>query len=212
MKTLAIIEDTGERRSPLSGETWAIADRSGPFDVAGGIYRHDPSTPNIECVILRVTVFDGDAEPELSLKERIELIHLRKFAKQVKDASVSLSAHDIDGPEELLKEAKQLATRMQFAGIVLGESMKEFEGREGDDTGFLGRKGLVLDYYVPKNDWPTASDLANDAMTVQGVTRAAQHLPESVDTIEPPPFVPDPPPIPAAPAVVASPFTTEEEA
>lgn len=183
MKIIAVIEDTGERRKALPGEKWTSPYQLAGLNVAHSVYTHEQSGTD-EQVILRVT--EGpelDSEVQLSLRDRIELIHLRKFAKLIKEASASLSAHGIDSPDELLREAELISTRMQVDGVLLRYALKEFAGRE-DEDGILGRKGLAVDYPTPAQE------------------------PNWRISPTPPPFVPQP--IPIAPVAVADPFETEE--
>ncbi len=85
-RIICIIEDTGERRRPVEGESWMLLGQLERFqkgdvtaNLCGSVFAHDPSDPDTEVAIVReVTLFGG-----LSADERAELASLREFHQKV---------------------------------------------------------------------------------------------------------------------------------
>lgn len=119
-KIICIIEDTGERRIPAEGEAWTFAsviEKEG--DPVSSLYRHIPSGiyEGSEMAILTTTwIKDVGASP-LHIKERCELINLRRFRDGVMQASNLYGRTSAVTDIALLQaEVRALSERLDTAG------------------------------------------------------------------------------------------------
>lgn len=129
-KIVVVIEDTGQRRPPMPGDTWTLKHCPEDGNVSTHIYNHVPSDRNEEHAIISITE-SLELDQPLSLRERIELIRLRKFYKQVRDSQLQCGTlNSEDDAASLYRDARQLATKMEVAGIILKEGLREFDGLE----------------------------------------------------------------------------------
>ena len=124
MKIIAVIEDTGERRVPLAGEVYTH-DHSVRDGIASKyLYTHAQETG--EYAILRITEAP-DLEQPLALRERIELIHLRRFRENVRLAQIAIGSSDAEDPDALIAEAEDLSIRLANMSMALGDAVDAYD-------------------------------------------------------------------------------------
>lgn len=122
-KIICIIEDTGERRHPVEGEKWisdySFAEGLKSGDVASSVYSSGIATHHYkpeQCMIVTETIVNTVPDP-LNIKERCELINLRRFRDGVMQASNLYGRTAAVTDIALLQaEVRALSERLDTAG------------------------------------------------------------------------------------------------
>lgn len=125
-KIICIIEDTGERRHPVQGEKW-ISDysfseglKSG--DIASSVYSAAIATQHYDpqhCMIVTETIVNAVPD-SLVLKERVELLNLRRFRDGVMGAANLYGRTSAVTDIALLQaEVRALGEKLDIAGREL---------------------------------------------------------------------------------------------
>lgn len=134
-KIIAVIEDTGERRLPVEGETYTHLSCLRDGDITNHLFTHTQTGG--EYVILCCTESaDGSIGNTLTILERVELINLRRFRESVSEAQNRFAAVRTEEPEKIRDEMTRLAARLQLAGNEIRELLEYRLPSPADEAAF----------------------------------------------------------------------------